>query len=307
MGIDIPSLQLLCCAKGIGVDFSDTVTIGRQWIGVPTKHIHLILSAIDIPHKQVPACFDQFSEPLFKLLGANRVWSIDASDWESATHIHDFNLPLPPCLADQCSVVYDGGCLEHIFNIPQAFKNCMEMLRVGGHFIQVNNANNYMGHGFWQFSPELIYRIFSPENGFQIKAVFLHEPYKMGRWGIGHSFGAWYKVEDPAAQHCRVELVNRRPTYICTIAQRIEKRSIFSRFPQQSDYAEAWRTAAVAPSLPRRKSPIRRLVPTPVKKFFLWGHRVMNDAWSAYGGYYRRFKRSYFQHISDKDFVRGRI
>jgi hypothetical protein len=73
------------------------------------------------------------------------------------------------------SVVYDGGTIEHVFNAVQAFKNGMEMVRVGGHFIQVNPANNFMGHGFWQFSPELIYRVFSAENGFNIRGVFLHE------------------------------------------------------------------------------------------------------------------------------------
>ena len=104
-----------------------------------------------------------------------QVSSVDASDYERATHIHDFNQPLPASLANRFSVVHDGGTIEHVFNIPQAFKNCMEMVRVGGHFIQVNVANNYMGHGFWQFCPELIYRIFSRENGFQIKAVLMHE------------------------------------------------------------------------------------------------------------------------------------
>jgi hypothetical protein len=68
----------------------------------------------------------------------------------------------------QFSVVYGAETIEHVFNILQAFKNCMEMVCVSGHF---NVANNYMGHGFWQFGPELIYRIFSRENGFQIKAV----------------------------------------------------------------------------------------------------------------------------------------
>jgi hypothetical protein len=32
MGLDLPSVQLLCCAKNIGVDFSDSLMIGRQEI-----------------------------------------------------------------------------------------------------------------------------------------------------------------------------------------------------------------------------------------------------------------------------------
>ena len=42
----------------------------------------------------------------------------------------------------------------------------------------------------------------------------------------GALFGTWYKVEDPAADHSRVERINDKQTYICTIAQRVEDRTI---------------------------------------------------------------------------------
>jgi hypothetical protein len=106
----------------------------------------------------------------------------------------------------------------------------MEMLRVGGHFIQVNIANNFLGHGFWQFSPELIFRVFSPENGFKIKGAFLFIV----------PGGPWYKLYDPARYGTRAELSTNGPTFICTIAQRVSAVSIFSRSPQQSDYVAVW-------------------------------------------------------------------
>ncbi len=64
----------------------------------------------------------------------------------------------------------------------------MEMLKAGGYFIQVSNCNNFMGHGFWQFSPELMYRVFCPANGFQLEAVLVHENTRNGNW---------YAVTDP--------------------------------------------------------------------------------------------------------------
>jgi hypothetical protein len=294
MGIDIPSVQLLCCAKSIGVDFSDTMTVGRQTVNGPPDAIASILSAIGTPHEQTSAIVEgQFAEPLFALLGAGQVSSVDASDYERATHIHDFNQPLPASLANRFSVVHDGGTIEHVFNIPQAFKNCMEMVRVGGHFIQVNAANNYMGHGFWQFCPELIYRIFSRENGFQVNAVLMHEP--------SASSGAWYKVEDPVAHRCRVELINDRPTYICTIAQRVEDRRIFARFPQQSDYVEAWkRTRKPRPEFSIQRGGIRRMIPRPIKNLVRWGRDVVKKKPGS-------FDRPYYRRISGDDVVRGRI
>ncbi len=301
MGIDIPSVQLLCCAKRIGVDFSDTMTVGRQMVFVPPDAIASILSTIGIPSEQTSVIVEgQFAESLFTLLGARQVSSVDASNYERATHIHDFNQSLPASLANRSSVVHDGGTIEHVFNIPQAFKNCMEMVRIGGHFIQVTGANNYMGHGFWQFCPELIYRIFSRENGFQIKAVLMHEPIAM-RPGAGTSFGAWYKVEDPASHHCRVELINDMPTYICTIAQRVEDRRIFAHFPQQSDYVEAWKlTREQRPESSIRGGVIRRMIPRSIKKLALW----IRDAAKNKPG---SFDRPYYHRISDDDLVCGRF
>src|SRR5262245_37035172 len=216
MGIDLPSVQLLCCAKSIGVDFSDTMTVGRMTMYAPPDVTASILAAVGIPRERTSAILENqfFAESLFALLGAKQVSSVDASDYERATHIHDFNQPLPTSLANRFSVVHDGGTIEHVFNILQAFKNCMEMVRIGGHFIQHNMANNFMGHGFWQFCPELIYRIFSRENGFQIKAVLLHvknrktrRPEDLGGMQGVPAYGRWYKVDDPAVHHCRVELI----------------------------------------------------------------------------------------------------
>jgi hypothetical protein len=310
MGIGYGSVQLLCCAKNIGVDFSDTMTVGRLHVMLPPDATASILSAIGTPRELASAIMaGQFAEPLFALLGAKQISSVDASDYEQATHIHDFNRPLPTSLANRFSVVHDGGTIEHVFNIPQAFKNCMEMVRVGGHFIQVNEANNFMGHGFWQFCPELIYRIFSRENGFQIKAVLLHvknrktrRPEDLGEMTGVPAYGRWYKVDDPAVHHCRVELINDRPTYICTIAQRVEDRKIFARFPQQSDYVEAWKQTR-GPRHETRSSPprfsIRRMIPRPIKKLVRWGRNAVKTSGP--------FDRPYYHRISDDDLVRGRI
>jgi hypothetical protein len=109
MGIDIPSMQLLCCAKSMGVDFSDTITVGRQTVVGPSDAIAAILSVINLPRDQASLVLPgQFAEPLFALLGARRVSSVDASDYERATHVHDFNQPLPASLVNRFSVVHDG-------------------------------------------------------------------------------------------------------------------------------------------------------------------------------------------------------
>ena len=86
---------------------------------------------------------------------------MDASSFEGATVVHDLNLPITEALKGRFDVVCDAGTIEHVMNFPTAIRNCMEMVRVGGHLILGTPANNFFGHGFYQFSPELWFRLFS--------------------------------------------------------------------------------------------------------------------------------------------------
>jgi hypothetical protein len=296
MGLDLAAVQLLCCARSIGVDFSDTLMIGRQSIHSDIDLLLPALSAIGISSEHLRGMRKRdFGEPLFRLLGAQQVSSLDASNYERATYICDLNKPCPSNLMQKFSVVHDGGSLEHVFNLPQALKNCMQMVRVGGHFIQITAANNFMGHGFWQLSPEAIYRTFSEANGYSIKAVLLYE---VGR------HGAWYQVTDPAIYKDRVELVNRRRTYVCAIAQRVTAKELFAAYPQQSDYIENWKLVGSAlDSQAKTRSilrTIRQAIPSPIKEAIRAGLIVITKLSSP-------FNHQCYRYISADDLVRGRI
>lgn len=293
MGLDLASIQLLCCAKNMGVDFTESLMIGRQEILCGQDEAMRTFSAAGIsPHE---ICRGEFGEPVFRLLGAKKVYSVDGSDYEKATYVCDLNEPCPDSLKNRFSVVHDGGTLEHVFNISQALKTCMEMVRVGGSFVQVTVANNFMGHGFWQVSPETLFRVFSKENGYKVKAVLLRV--------LGNS-GNWYKVSDPAEFGGRVELVNDRPTYICTIAERIEDASIFETFPYQSDYAKRWKAAKAPQQLGSKRasapSLFRRAIPRPVKKMVRMSLSRLKRRQSE-------FDQPYYKRVSDDDLIRGRL
>jgi hypothetical protein len=63
---------------------------------------------------EVPA--SDFAEPLLKSLDANVVASIDASDYEGASIIADFNKPLGDQYHGKFTCFIDFGAMEHIFN-----------------------------------------------------------------------------------------------------------------------------------------------------------------------------------------------
>ena len=162
MGFANDAVRSLFIAKKLGAAFDQTLTIGRQtWCFSKKRLIDYARHYnINVPEIESIVFKDDYSEPVLYALGANHVDSIDFSDYEKANIIHDLNKPVPETLKEKYSFVIDGGTLEHIFNFPVAIQNCMAMIRMGGHFVNFSPANNFMGHGFYQFSPELFYRIF---------------------------------------------------------------------------------------------------------------------------------------------------
>jgi SAM-dependent methyltransferase len=235
MGIDVNGIRLLLLAKRLGANFKDVATIGRQGLHLTPQQLQKECADFDVScDGKNNETFDyRYSESLFSLLGAQTTQSIDNSDYEKATIIHDMNNPLPAELKGKFSAVVDAGTLEHVFNYPVAVKNCMELLKNGGFFIQITPANNFMGHGFYQFSPELFFSVFAHENGFELIKLLICEIYEDSQW---------YEVSRPkGGNQGRVTLINHQPTYLMCIARRVDdKCEPFKTTPQQSDYVEAW-------------------------------------------------------------------
>lgn len=187
-----------------------------------------------------------WADPLFKLLGACEVEAIDASDYQGASVIHDLNEPIPPELHERFDVVFDCGTLEHVFNVPVALKSYMEMVRVGGHLILVLPANNYFGHGLYQFSAELFYSALSQQNGYIAQRVLIcNEEGDIvhrfrGRAQVSLAYGPRYDVADPRVVKQRVTLVDKRPSMLMVQAKRTAVTSVFKTPPEQSDYLTLW-------------------------------------------------------------------
>jgi SAM-dependent methyltransferase len=245
MGLDINSVLFMLDARKRGVSLGEMLTIGRQHLNVyPAKMVH-ILRKHGLPWEgyREAAGKSEFGEPCLRAIGATHIYSIDASDFEGADFVHDLNKPLPRELANRFDTVFDGGTLEHVFNFPVAIRNCMEMLRVGGHFFMHTCANNLCGHGFYQFSPELFYRIFSEQNGFAVERVILHR--------IG-PYNRWYEVPDPNSIRSRIELITFTPIQMMVQARKTKAVEVFASAPQQSDYTVLWQQTGTGPPKPKQ-------------------------------------------------------
>ncbi len=236
MGIDANLARFLLSARARGVNFHRTATLGRLGLFLQPRLLRTILSEFQVvPDPKVMQELDVAStgyvEPFLRLLGAVEIVAIDASSYQGATLLHDMNQPVPGHLKNRFDALIDGGTLEHIFNFPVAIKNCMEMVNVGGHFLALTPTNNWPGHGFYQFSAELFFRVFSKENGFELERALICECRPNRRW---------FQAIDPMILGRRAFFTNHVSTHLLLQARKLDEVPLMQQSPMQSDYVMAW-------------------------------------------------------------------
>ncbi len=240
MGIDINNAQALVMTVKNGMELGRCATLGRQELFVRRHELLSLLlnNGFNVDAEDKAKLLDpteQYADAFFGILGAKELVSVDASDFEGATVIHDMNYPINAEHHSAFDCVFDGGTLEHVFNFPQAIKNCMLMLKQGGTFVGASPTSNFSGHGFYQFSAELYYRIFAAENGFEVLSMLGWEDAE------GSHF---YQIPDPNVLGRRLCFTTARPAYLYVAARRISKQIALLKPPQQSDYEQRWKAAS---------------------------------------------------------------
>ncbi|MGK2915030.1 MAG: hypothetical protein ACSLE5_11395 [Porticoccaceae bacterium] len=266
MGISLNHARLLIAAGRAGVNYRNTLMIGRQQMRLSTQTTG-VLSPL-LPPSGTAATTSTliddrgYAEPFFHRLGAVLVDSLDVNAYEDATILHDMNDPLPAEMTRQFSAVLDGGSLEHVFNFPQALQNALNLVEVGGHYLAFTPTNNFLGHGFYQFSPELFFRVLTPDNGFALERVILFFKGEQAKL---------YAVKDPATipgYHKKVRKtltsLPREAAYLFVQARKLAHHPRLSRHPQQSNDEQHWQAGRAQhqskrPFVGRTESPFKAL------------------------------------------------
>jgi len=84
--------------------------------------------------------------------------------------VADLNEPVPADLHGRYDLVYDGGTMEHCFNVGQVIRNIFSLAKVGGHIVHINPLN-YYNHGFFGFNPTF-YHDFYTQSGNRLASEF---------------------------------------------------------------------------------------------------------------------------------------
>jgi hypothetical protein len=242
MGLTFVDLQLLASARREGAAFRRVATLGRQSLYLHGGELRRLRAAIADEGLVGAYRWGDPCEPiLLRLMGAEEIVSIDASGYEGATLVHDLNEPLAG-QEGRFDLVIDGGTLEHVLHFPVAVASAMRMVRVGGAVLTCSPANNLCGHGFYQFSPELLFRVFSAENGFRVSRMLLTEHAHPSVELAPPRHLAL--VKDPAEVGRRALITAGRPLMLRTLAVRTGPVPAGALRAQQSDYAARWRGEA---------------------------------------------------------------
>lgn len=250
MGLDYHGAAMVALAWQQKMPMRTVLTLGRQDSILSDAWCNRLKATYGAPVEGLDYRKEPYGEVFFQRLGAERVESLDMSSYQHCTICRDLNEPPPDERVEGYDLVYDGGTLEHVFNFPNAIANCMSLVKVGGHFMTSTPANDWLGHGFYQFSPELFFRVLSPENGFEVVRIFLAEdPDGPGRL---------FRVQDPAESGARTLLKTRKPLLVLVWARKVAEVKPFQKWPQQSDYSARWKA-------PEGEQAVRRVASTGLK------------------------------------------
>ena len=76
-------------------------------------------------------------------IGVEKVDFLDVTDYEGAEIVHDLGYPVPDSLLNRYDFIYNGGCLDNMFNPGTAIVNFSKMLRPGGRVVCVESASSF--------------------------------------------------------------------------------------------------------------------------------------------------------------------
>jgi SAM-dependent methyltransferase len=108
---------------------------------------------------------------LFNSFTDMNVEALDVTDYEGANIIHDMNKPIPSHLHNQFDFLYNGSCMDNLFNPSQFLQNCTNLLKPGGRFISIEHGSSFPG-GYLFYSPDWFLDFFALNN-FKDAVVFV--------------------------------------------------------------------------------------------------------------------------------------
>ena len=156
MGLDFLAASFILHAHKYRPSKGRVLTIGRQSIGLSADQLDRLLAAFGVPKRPghvyrpegntigVVRSGDMMSqESFFGAFTDAQVLSLDVSDYEKADIVCDLQGQIPPPLFGIADFIYNGSCLDNIFDAPAAMRNITRLLNANGRVYHYEQGNSH--------------------------------------------------------------------------------------------------------------------------------------------------------------------
>ena len=239
MGIDYAGLTQILRLVPQLQSKKKMLMLGRQKMHFDVQHLRN-LANLELEKLGTGATIESltkesdYSEAMWKMLGVESVESLDFSDYEGADIVHDLNKPLPKKYHGKYDLVFDGGTLEHVFDVKTSMTNAFDLLAPGGTLMAMSPGNNFFAHGFYQFSPDLVFSFWKRGCGCKVlECMFVPERPRDKAWTI----------EDPFETKRRVRMRGKQVPQRCYLYYAVQKpkqKPTQKGDVLQGDYTHLW-------------------------------------------------------------------
>ncbi len=125
--------------------------VGRQTVSMTPPQAMALIESEGIPLRpNVPIEIDRWTvgsenhqyisdRCFFSLFADAETAAIDVSDYEQAEHIHDLNGTLPAELFGRFDFMFNGSCLDNLFDAASALKNMSRLLSGHGRILHIEH------------------------------------------------------------------------------------------------------------------------------------------------------------------------
>ncbi len=170
----------------------------------------------------------------FALFTPARVSILDVSAYEGADVLWDLNVPIPDDWEGQFDFIFDGSCLDNIFDPASSLRNLSRLLKPGGRIVHIEHGT--MVHGeYLMFPPDWFYDYYVVNRFADCKVSIaeftrVHGPFKVRSWNptlAANQNSAHWRFKRP-----------RRNYFVITIAEKAED-STWRKSPVQAQYRSA--------------------------------------------------------------------
>lgn len=148
------------------------LTLGTLYPYVTEKEITLLKNiGINMDTNKI-----DFSRKFFcDFMNAECCHYLDVSDYQDSEVICNLNYPIPENLKAQYDVIIDAGTLEHVSNMSSGLLNFFNLLKLDGILYFGNPCNNWIDHGFFQFSPTFFKDLCIDNNDLELIELFISD------------------------------------------------------------------------------------------------------------------------------------